>query len=362
MDVRPHRRWFVRGHHCANTAFDGATPLPDAGLRRGTADAESAGSPPGDPAAGVGERAHRRPTCSIGARKRWSGPVLGGSLILWGSRTLPCGLSCAFYAAGSYSLSRPPRTARLAGPVRALSVVVPGVLGQYVPEVTFAEDQHAVGQLGSGGQHESLRESVRAGAAGRDLHDVDAGACEHGVEGGAELAGPVPDEVAEPGSAVTKVEEEISGLLGGPRPVGVGGDPEDVEVAGFYLEGDQHVEPPQRHGVDVEEVHRQGGGGLDAQELPPAAVAAAGRRRRYPGPLQDPADRRGGDPVTELAQLTLQALVSPRIARSAQSSRGRGFLRRRTATSCRSTSSSASFDAVERASSTSQPTNRTKIR
>jgi hypothetical protein len=42
--------------------------------------------------------------------------------------------------------------------------------------------------------------------------------------------------------------------------------------------------------------------------------------------------------------------------------RSRGFPRRRTATSCRKTSSSASLEALERARSTSQPTIRAKIR
>jgi len=51
-----------------------------------------------------------------------------------------------------------------------------------------------------------------------------------------------------------------------------------------------------------------------------------------------------------------------RIARSAQSSRGLAVARRRTATSWRNTSSSASFEAVERASSMSQPVSQTKIR
>jgi hypothetical protein len=63
----------------------------------------------------------------------------------------------------------------------------------------------------------------------------------------------------------------------------------------------------------VEEVDRERCGRLDAQELPPARVAAAGRRWRYPGLLQDPADRRGGDPVTELSQLTLDALIAIRV-------------------------------------------------
>jgi hypothetical protein len=51
-----------------------------------------------------------------------------------------------------------------------------------------------------------------------------------------------------------------------------------------------------------------------------------------------------------------------RTARSAQSSRGRGFARRRTATSCRSTSSSASLEADDRPSRTSQPQTRTNMR
>jgi len=49
-------------------------------------------------------------------------------------------------------------------------------------------------------------------------------------------------------------------------------------------------------------------------------------------------------------------------ARSAQSSLGRGFCRRSTATSWRSTSISASFDAADRASSANQPVRRTNTR
>ena len=49
-------------------------------------------------------------------------------------------------------------------------------------------------------------------------------------------------------------------------------------------------------------------------------------------------------------------------ARSAQSRRGRGLVRRSTATSCRSTSNSAFLEAGERPSRTSQPHSRVKIR
>jgi len=111
-----------------------------------------------------------------------------------------------------------------------MAVVVSGVVGQHSAQVAFAEDQHPVGQLGPRGQHEPLRESIRAGTAGRNLHHVDAGVGKHGVEDGGELAGPIADEILERCCTVTKVEEKIPGLLGGPRPVGVGGDPEDMRL------------------------------------------------------------------------------------------------------------------------------------
>src|SRR6266480_6346852 len=55
-------------------------------------------------------------------------------------------------------------------------------------------------------------------------------------------------------------------------------------------------------------------------------------------------------------------ISAAKIARPAQSSRGRGLVRRSTANSCRSTSSSMSLDAVDRPTRTSQPQSRMKIR
>jgi hypothetical protein len=70
-----------------------------------------------------------------------------------------------------------------------------------------------------------------------------------------------------------------------------------MQVPGLDLQGEQHVEAAQRHGLDTEEVDREHPAGLGGQELPPAGVLAAGRRRRYPGVLEDPADGRRADPV-----------------------------------------------------------------
>ena len=61
-------------------------------------------------------------------------------------------------------------------------------------------------------------------------------------------------------------------------------------------------------------------------------------------------------------QLPCSRISAAKIARSAQPSRGRGLVRRSTATSWRSTSSSASFDAEDRPSRISQSQTRTKMR
>jgi hypothetical protein len=41
-----------------------------------------------------------------------------------------------------------------------------GIQGKYPAEVLFSEDQHAVGELGADGQHESFGEAVRPQCGG----------------------------------------------------------------------------------------------------------------------------------------------------------------------------------------------------
>ena len=53
-----------------------------------------------------------------------------------------------------------PRRAELAAAMRPPPVVMALVPGQDRPEVPFAEDQHPVGDLGPGGEHEPFRISV----------------------------------------------------------------------------------------------------------------------------------------------------------------------------------------------------------
>jgi len=53
--------------------------------------------------------------------------------------------------------------------VRSSPVVVPGISGHHDAQVSFAEDQHPVGDLSPGGEHEPLRMSV---APHRQLHPI----------------------------------------------------------------------------------------------------------------------------------------------------------------------------------------------
>ena len=241
-------------------------------------------------------------------------------------------LDLLLYAARSYSLMRPPRTGRrlirsraksarglvgpgraeLAAAVRSSSVIVPDVLGQDRPQVPFTEDQHPIGDLGPGGEHESLGVSIRARAPGRDLHCSDACAGQDRVEGFGELPCAIPDQEPEVLGVIAEVHQEIADLLSSPRSIRMSGDPQDVDVAGAHFDDEQAVQAPECHcAVHVEEVGGEDGRGLGVQELPPSRVGVPHWGWRNPQSLEYPTDGRGADPVAELEQLALDALVSP---------------------------------------------------
>jgi hypothetical protein len=73
--------------------------------------------------------------------------------------------------------------------------------------MSLAEDEHAVGDLATGGEHKPFGVGVGLRTPWWDLADGDAGVGEHGVEGGGELSGPVPDEEFELVDAVAEVHE-----------------------------------------------------------------------------------------------------------------------------------------------------------
>jgi hypothetical protein len=105
------------------------------------------------------------------------------------------------------------------------TVAVPRVGGQHCPQVSLTEDQHTVRKLGSRGEHKPFGETVRPRTLRRDLHHLDTGISQNGVERGAELTCPIPDEDTELGSAVPErsVEVVVIGSLDKSRTGGLTG-------------------------------------------------------------------------------------------------------------------------------------------
>jgi hypothetical protein len=81
--------------------------------------------------------------------------------------------------------------------VRPVSVIVPRVLGERLPQMLLAEDQHVVQALAVQCSHESLRVGVRSRRPDRCLDHPRAVADEDAVERGGELAVPVANEEPE---------------------------------------------------------------------------------------------------------------------------------------------------------------------
>ena len=94
--------------------------------------------------------------------------------------------------------------------------VMPRIFGHYAAQVSFAEDEHPVGDLSPSCEHEPLGIGIRARTPGRDVDRFDTIIGQDRVDRPAELPGPVADEEPEAGGAVTEVHQEVPDLLGGP--------------------------------------------------------------------------------------------------------------------------------------------------
>ena len=111
--------------------------------------------------------------------------------------------------------------------------------------MSFAKDEHAVGNLAAGGDDEpsasASASAFRSRASWPALADGDAGIGQHSAEGGGELPGPITDEDLERVGALAQGHEQTRGLLDGPRPVRVGGHAEDVHVAAADLKHEERA-------------------------------------------------------------------------------------------------------------------------
>jgi hypothetical protein len=171
----------------------------------------------------------------------------------------------------------------------------------------FVVDQYPVGALGPDTAHEAFRERVRPGVRGgvfttsmpsaANTVSNDAVNWRRGRGSGTGTC-----------HTVTEVQHQVAGLLGSPDGGRMGGDAEDVHPSGRDLHNEQHIQPPQRDGVDVEVVGRQQAGRLRAQERPPIGVDLAwGRTALRAG--EDATDGASADPMAEPDEFALDAPV-----------------------------------------------------
>jgi hypothetical protein len=105
-------------------------------------------------------------------------------------------------------------------------------------------------------------------------------------------------------------QQQVTGLLGDPGAVRVGGHTGQINPPAAQLDEEQHVQPPQPHRVDDEEVTGHDPSGLLAEERPPCGGHPP-RRWIQPMSTQHRADGGGGDPDAELLEPASDALVAP---------------------------------------------------
>jgi hypothetical protein len=151
------------------------------------------------------------------------------------------------------------------GPVRPVGVVVIGVFAEGVVEMPSAGDEDSVSALAPGTGDPPFADRVRARRLDRRGDDPRAGRSEYGVERVGVLGIAVPDQELQAAGLFAEVHERVPGLLDRPGGGRVGGDAGQVDAATVVLDDEQHVEPAQDDGVDVEEIDRAVvAGALDA--------------------------------------------------------------------------------------------------
>jgi hypothetical protein len=103
----------------------------------------------------------------------------------------------------------------------------------------------------------AFADRVRSGRLGWTGEGPDVLGSEDSVEGPAESGIAVPEYTLKDADAVGEVPQQVAGGVGGPCSARVRADPEQMCSAGVTLDSDQGVDPPERNGVYVQEVHGQ---------------------------------------------------------------------------------------------------------
>src|SRR5258708_10315891 len=120
--------------------------------------------------------------------------------------------------------------------MRPVLIVVGRVLAQDPPQMALIPDQVAVQELAAASPDPAFGDRVHAGRPDVAQDGLDPGIGEDGVEGGGEVGAAVADHESDSVCLLVQVHEEVAGLLGGPFPGRVQGDPQDADAPGSVLD------------------------------------------------------------------------------------------------------------------------------
>jgi hypothetical protein len=98
------------------------------------------------------------------------------------------------------------------GPVRAVAVVMIGILGQHRPQLPTSEDQHPVQHLSPNRAHPPLRVGIRPWRPDRRAQHPDPFRGEDRVERAGELGVPITQQEPEAVDVVCKLQEQVASL------------------------------------------------------------------------------------------------------------------------------------------------------
>ena len=195
--------------------------------------------------------------------------------------------------------------------VRAFVVIVLDELAEHAVEVALAPYEHPVQALGPGCAHKALGERVRAGRPHGCLDNPGVDRPHHLVEGPDELGVTVTDEEPDGSALVLQGDGQVTGLLGDPGPDRVGGHAGQEDLAPLEVDEEQHIEPPERDGVDVEEVACEGAVPAWARRNSDHRRPRCPRRRSKAVTAKHVAHARRRNGHTELPALPDDAEVAP---------------------------------------------------
>jgi len=104
-------------------------------------------------------------------------------------------------------------------------IVVGFVVAQYPQQMGLIPDEGAVQEFAAASTDPAFGDRAYAGRPHVAKHAADASGGEDRVERGGEVRATVADHELDPVCLVAEIHEEVAGLLGGPLPGGMQGDP-----------------------------------------------------------------------------------------------------------------------------------------